>query len=186
MSRGDSNYVFDGETVFNELTEKVTKRLADNYNEMMYKVYNDKYNKFEEDIKSRQDKANQILTDNYNTFLEAELFKNVKSDGLAQTKFYIISESHTLESKLYSSWTHYYYLKLNSNNKIFRLTFQVTPRDKVDCKILVDIREGNSYNRIFTEQYNDFYEGVECDLFENVDRRNHLYLIELVNNLELI
>lgn len=148
--------------LFDELTERVTKRLADNYNMMMDKVHNDKF------------------------------FENVKRDEteksvpLYQSQFEVFSTSHTLESKLYSSWTQYFYLKLNSNNKIFRLTFQVTPRNNVDCTLLVDIREGNSYNRIFTEQYNDFYEGVECDLFENVDIRNHLYLIEVVKNLELI
>ncbi len=80
QGRGDSNYVFDGETVFNELTEKVTKRLADNYNEMMYKVHNDKYNEFEEDIKLRQDRGNKILTQNYEDILKKELFKNVKNN----------------------------------------------------------------------------------------------------------
>jgi hypothetical protein len=80
QDRGNSNYVFDGETVFNELTEKVTKRLADNYNEMMYKVHNDKYNEFEEDIKLRQDRGNKILTQIYEDILKKELFKNVKNN----------------------------------------------------------------------------------------------------------
>lgn len=45
-----------------------------------YKVHNDKYNEFEEDIKLRQDRGNKILTQNYEDILKKELFKNVKNN----------------------------------------------------------------------------------------------------------